>query len=280
MRRQDNQRENGRFSSGSPRNNDWNRTSEHFSSDRSDRSDRMDRFDRNERDLDRMNTDYDMARNSRTDEYDRYAYNNNNNRGSNYNRGYGHDYASQGDGYGASDSRSSRYRESDSWDSGRDASTSGRSFYSNNQGTFGMNSSQSGARNFDNNRYGNSSYDNYSNHSFGQNDFRNTSDRSGHYGKGPKGWKRSDERLKEEVCEVLFRDQHLDATNIEVSVQDGNVTLSGTIDSRFGKRHAEECIEHLSGVEDIRNEIKISKTEGQSSSTSSSSTKEPLRKLS
>lgn len=272
MRRQDNQRENGRFNSGSARNNDWNRTSEHFSSERSDR------FDRNDRDLDRMNTDYDMSRNSRADEYDRYAYNN---RGSNSNRGYGHDYASQGDGYGASDSsRNSRYRESDSWDTGRDASTSGRSFYNNNSGTYGMNSSQSGARNFDNNRYGNSSYDNYSNNSFAQNDFRNSSDRSGHFGKGPKGWKRSDERIKEEVCEVLFRDQHLDATNIEVSVQDGNVTLSGTIDSRFGKRHAEECIEHLSGVEDIRNEIKISKTEGQSSSSSSSSAKEPLRKLS
>lgn len=79
----------------------------------------------------------------------------------------------------------------------------------------------------------------------------------GFFGKGPKGWKRSDERIKEEVSEALYRDYHVDASDIEVDVKDGVVTLSGTVDSRESKRSAEECIEHLSGVSDVHNRIRI-----------------------
>ena len=77
----------------------------------------------------------------------------------------------------------------------------------------------------------------------------------GNIGKGPKGYKRSNERIHEEVCEALYRNQIVDASNIEVKVDDGVVTLSGTVASRYAKREVENCIENLSGIVDIRNEL-------------------------
>ena len=78
-------------------------------------------------------------------------------------------------------------------------------------------------------------------------------------GRGPKGYKRSDERIKEDVCETLSRDHRIDASDIEVNVEDAMVTLSGVVDSRDIKRAAEMIIENLSGVDDVKNDIKVKK---------------------
>lgn len=105
------------------------------------------------------------------------------------------------------------------------------------------------------NKFG--SMDNYSTSS---NDF---SRREGlHSGKGPKGYKRSDDRIREEVCEALSRSAEVDASDIDVTVKEGMVTLSGTVESRMAKREAEMCVEHLSGIEDVHNEIRVKKNEG------------------
>ncbi|MFL5783964.1 MAG: BON domain-containing protein, partial [Bacteriovoracaceae bacterium] len=48
-----------------------------------------------------------------------------------------------------------------------------------------------------------------------------------------------------------------DASEIEVDVKDGVVTLSGTVEDRQSKRAAEECIENLSGVVDVHNRIRL-----------------------
>ena len=42
-------------------------------------------------------------------------------------------------------------------------------------------------------------------------------------GRGPKGYRRSDDRVKEEVCETLSLSPRVDATEIEVDVKDVNV---------------------------------------------------------
>lgn len=81
------------------------------------------------------------------------------------------------------------------------------------------------------------------------------------FGKGPKGWKRTDDRIKEEVCEALSDSYLVDASEIDVSVKDGHVTLKGTIDSREGKREAERCVENLRGVTDVQNDLRVSKSE-------------------
>ena len=85
-----------------------------------------------------------------------------------------------------------------------------------------------------------------------------------HTGKGPKGYRRSDERIREEVCEVLFHSPKVDASDVEVSVKEGLVTLSGTVKNRYAKREAEICIENLAGVEDVSNELRPANNEARS----------------
>ncbi|MBC7714035.1 MAG: BON domain-containing protein [Rhizobacter sp.] len=89
-----------------------------------------------------------------------------------------------------------------------------------------------------------------------------------HFGKGPKGYKRSDDRIKEEVCETLARNPRIDASDIEVEVSDAMVTLSGTVDSKDIRRAAEMAIENLSGVDDVKNEIRVKKSDSTSMSMS------------
>jgi hypothetical protein len=78
-----------------------------------------------------------------------------------------------------------------------------------------------------------------------------------HRGKGPRGYQRSDERIRELVCESLADDDQLDATHIEVSVEHGEVTLSGTVEDRCAKRDAEDCACSVSGVRDVQNLLRI-----------------------
>lgn len=105
-----------------------------------------------------------------------------------------------------------------------------------------------------------------------ENPFRYGQDeaRQSHFGKGPKGYKRSDERIRDDANEALYMDQHIDATDIEVEVKDGVITLSGTVNSRFAKRHAEDCVHHLAGVQDVNNTIRVQKTEDSSSASAAS----------
>lgn len=81
--------------------------------------------------------------------------------------------------------------------------------------------------------------------------------RSTHYGKGPKAFKRTDERMVEEVCMHLTQSDDVDAENIDVSVTDGEVTLSGSVTDRRQKRAAEDAIENVWGVKDIINNIRV-----------------------
>ena len=78
-----------------------------------------------------------------------------------------------------------------------------------------------------------------------------------HVGKGPSGYTRSDERIREDVCDRLTDDPYVDATNIEVTVQGGEVTLSGLVERREVKRRAEDLAERVSGVRDINNRLRV-----------------------
>jgi len=89
-------------------------------------------------------------------------------------------------------------------------------------------------------------------------------------GKGPKGYTRSDSRIKEDVSDRLSDDGALDASNIEVSVTNGEVQLSGFVDSRWAKRRAEDCAEDVSGVTHVQNNIRV-RTSGSSGTTGSTS---------
>ena len=76
-------------------------------------------------------------------------------------------------------------------------------------------------------------------------------------GHGPKNYKRSDDRIYEEVCEALMKDRHVDASTIGVKVEKRVVYLSGKVNSRQIKKLAEAIVEDLPGVQDVRNELTI-----------------------
>jgi hypothetical protein len=79
----------------------------------------------------------------------------------------------------------------------------------------------------------------------------------GHHGKGPKNYQRSDERIREEVCERLTFDPDIDASDISVFVKDREVRLSGTVEERPIKFMVEQLVSHVAGVEEIHNELRV-----------------------
>jgi len=89
---------------------------------------------------------------------------------------------------------------------------------------------------------------------------RDRSDRGPHAGRGPKGYQRSDERVREIVSEALARDGELDASEIEVSVERGEVTLNGTVPNRWSKRLAEDLTQDLPGVKQLHNRLRVEQT--------------------
>lgn len=76
-------------------------------------------------------------------------------------------------------------------------------------------------------------------------------------GRGPRDYRRSDERIRDEACDALTRHGHVDATGIRVEVRDGEITLEGTVESRREKRLAEDAVDSLPGVRDVHNRLRV-----------------------
>ena len=81
-------------------------------------------------------------------------------------------------------------------------------------------------------------------------------------GRGPRGYRRSDDRIQEEVNDLLTWDGQIDASDILVEVQDGVVTLSGAVPDRDQKRRAGRMVENVIGVMDVNNELQITRLPG------------------
>ena len=86
---------------------------------------------------------------------------------------------------------------------------------------------------------------------------RRMDDQRQHRGRGPKGYRRSDERIKEDVNDRLGDDYYLDASDVEVAVENTEVTLTGTVKSRSDKRRAEDIAESVSGVTNVENRLRV-----------------------
>lgn len=80
-------------------------------------------------------------------------------------------------------------------------------------------------------------------------------------GRGPKGWRRSDERILEDVNERLTQHPDIDAFEIEIEVKNGEVLLRGSVGDRHEKRMAEDVAENVSGVRNVRNELRVQPAE-------------------
>ena len=75
-------------------------------------------------------------------------------------------------------------------------------------------------------------------------------------GRGPKNYRRSDERILEDICERLMEHPSIDASDIEVSVNDGDVTLTGTVENRAVKHLSEAMAETVNGVKEVHNQLR------------------------
>lgn len=81
-----------------------------------------------------------------------------------------------------------------------------------------------------------------------------------HRGRGPRGYKRSDDRIREDVNDRLTDHPYLDASDVEVSVDNCEVILSGTVESRYDKRLAEAVADSVSGVTNVQNNLRVNQT--------------------
>jgi osmotically-inducible protein OsmY len=79
-------------------------------------------------------------------------------------------------------------------------------------------------------------------------------------GRGPRGYQRSDARMFEDICDQLTVDPRIDASDIEVDVKGAEVTLRGSVRSREEKRYAEDVVEHVMGVRDVNNHLKVGRS--------------------
>jgi hypothetical protein len=102
------------------------------------------------------------------------------------------------------------------------------------------------------------------------------------YRTGPKGYTRSDERIREDISERLMLADSIDSSEVTVSVKDGRVTLEGTVPTRSMKHAIEDLADYTAGVQDVDNRIRVERagsaasestraSEGARSTTSSSS---------
>jgi BON domain len=76
-------------------------------------------------------------------------------------------------------------------------------------------------------------------------------------GRGPRGYRRSDDRIREDVCEHFTLSGYLDPSDVDVEVRGGEVMLSGTVATRTQKRLAEDLADAVFGVVEVHNHLRI-----------------------
>lgn len=77
------------------------------------------------------------------------------------------------------------------------------------------------------------------------------------YPPGPKGYQRSDERLREDISERLMESRYIDSSDVTVEVSAAKVVLEGTVPERRMKHAIEDLVDACPGVQDIDNRIRV-----------------------
>lgn len=80
-----------------------------------------------------------------------------------------------------------------------------------------------------------------------------------HRGRGPRNYRRSDERIRDDINDRLTDHDWLDASDIDVTVVAGEATLTGRVESRSAKRLAEDLAESVSGVTNVQNNLRVNR---------------------
>ena len=180
---------------------------------------------------------------------------------------YGNNFDQQDEGFrnGMNYNRGNDYRRNSNSDFNNNRFGSNdynRRGYSD-QNRFGSQANQGGNWQHEDSRqsgYGNS----FKSNNNWQNSNDDTNSQGEHRGKGPKDYKRSDDRIREDVCDRLSDDGRIDASNIDVRVSGNEVILSGSVDSKDVKRRAEDVAESVSGVSNVQNQLRVGNRSNQS----------------
>lgn len=77
------------------------------------------------------------------------------------------------------------------------------------------------------------------------------------YPPGPKGYQRSDERLREDISDRLMEANDIDSSEVTVAVSGAKVVLEGTVPERRMKHAIEDLADACPGVLDIENRIRV-----------------------
>lgn len=93
----------------------------------------------------------------------------------------------------------------------------------------------------------------------GMGDASGGSDRPRFGGRTPRGYTRSDERIKDDLCERLYYTEDVDVSNVAVEAKNGTITLEGTVPNRRMKHRIEDIAEQCIGVNDVENRIRVSR---------------------
>lgn len=76
-------------------------------------------------------------------------------------------------------------------------------------------------------------------------------------GKPAKAYVRPDSSIREDVCECLAGDPLLDSSAVDVRVENGTVTLMGTVADPSELHRAESVAEQVHGVKSVHNLVEI-----------------------
>ncbi|HSP93816.1 MAG TPA: BON domain-containing protein [Thermoanaerobaculia bacterium] len=75
----------------------------------------------------------------------------------------------------------------------------------------------------------------------------------------PKGYSRSDDRIREDICDELTRRPDIDPARLTVAVKDGEVTLQGTVRDLDTRRIVDEIASRSAGVKQVHNELRVAR---------------------
>lgn len=95
-------------------------------------------------------------------------------------------------------------------------------------------------------------------------------------GRGPKNYSRSNERVREDICERLTADPYIDAQELEVRCENGTVVIEGQVEERWMKHRIEDLVDATAGVKQIDNRVTVAGQRQGSSSTLRSSETQPV----
>ena len=94
-------------------------------------------------------------------------------------------------------------------------------------------------------------------HSGGRTPYSSQGRQQRRYPLGPKGYTRSDERLREDISERLMQAYDIDSSEVTVQVLGGKVVLEGTVPNRYMKHAIEDIADGAPGVQDVDNKIRV-----------------------